>query len=74
MNNTQAWLAVGSWAFGIASFIFIKVFLWEKLNEDVESSKSSPFLAFYPISIKHKTLKDLTLKQLEEMEIMLARR
>lgn len=64
MNNTQGWLAVGSWAFGIATFIFIKVFLWDKLNEDVENAKSSPFLAFYPISIKHKALKDLTLKQL----------
>jgi hypothetical protein len=64
MNNAQGWLAVGFWAAGITVFLIIKVFLWDALNEEVENTKSDSFVAFYPVSLKHKSLKQLSLSQL----------
>jgi cell division protein FtsW (lipid II flippase) len=66
-NNAQGWLAVGFWAAAIAIFIVIKLFIWDYLDEQVENSKSEPFFSYYPVSLKHKHINELTLDQLQDL-------
>jgi hypothetical protein len=70
-KNGQGWWAVGFWGVGILIFIFIKFVFWNYLNRMAENAHSDSFVAYYPVSLKQKELKALTIPQLEDLEKVL---
>jgi hypothetical protein len=74
MKNGQGYLAVGFWGAAILVFIIIKLFLWDYLNNKVENARSDSFIAYHPVNLKQKDLKNFTLPQLESLEKVLLTR
>lgn len=73
-KNGQGWWAVGFWGVGIFIFILIKFVFWNYLNRMAENARSDSFVVYYPVSLKHKELKALSIQQLEDLEQILETR
>jgi len=61
----QGWIAIGISSGAITVYIFIKLILWDHLNEKVSNAKSEPLIAFNSVYFKFSELKSLSLKELE---------
>jgi hypothetical protein len=64
VKNGQGWFAVGFYGAGILVFILIKFVFWNYLNRMGENTRSDSFVAYYPVSLKQKLLKNLSIQQL----------
>lgn len=73
-RKDQGWCAVAFWGTGIIVFILIKFVFWDYINQKVENASSDVFVAYYPINLKQKELKSISLQQLEDLENVLITR
>jgi hypothetical protein len=71
MQLAQGWLAIGFWTASILVFIFIKLILWDILNENVKKNKAESLLNYNIVYIGLKELKSFSISQIEELEELL---